>query len=91
MADANPRLSMSEQCCGQGPGNPFTRYASHILGQPGRVWCGILSLRTLQALAVMLLGQSRLISRLQIGHIVGQIKENWLVVVRCSLLLSSRN
>ena len=23
----------------------------HILGQPGRVWCGILSLRTLQALA----------------------------------------
>ena len=53
----------------------------HILGQPGRVWCGILSLRTLQALAVMLLGQSRLISRLQIGHIVGQIKENWLVVV----------
>ena len=28
----------------------------HILGQPGRVWCGILSARTLQALAVMLLG-----------------------------------
>ena len=48
----------------------------HILGQPGRVWCGILSPRTLQALAVMLLGQRRLISQLQIGHIVAQTKES---------------
>ena len=61
----------------------------HIPGQPGRVWCGILSPRTLQALAVMLLGQRRLISQLQIGHIVGQIKESWLSVVHCSVILST--
>ena len=34
----------------------------HILGQPGRVWCGILAPRTLHALAVMLHGEMRLIS-----------------------------
>ena len=62
----------------------------HILGQPGRVWCGILSKGTLQAVAVMLLGQRRL-SQLQIGHIVGQIKDSGLVVVHCSVILSSRN
>ena len=59
----------------------------HILGQPRRVWCGILSPRTLQALAVMLLGQRRLISQHQIGHIVGQIKERWLSVAHCSMIL----
>ena len=61
----------------------------HILGQPGRVWCGVLSPGTLQALAVVLLGQLRLISQLQIWHIVGQIKESWLVVVHCSGHLGS--
>ena len=63
----------------------------HILGQPGRVWCGLLSPRTLQVLAVMLQGQRRLISQHQIGHIVGQINENWLVVVHFTVILSSRN
>ena len=51
----------------------------------------IMSKRTLQALAVMPLGQRRLISQLQIGHIVGQIKDSGLVVVHCSVILSSRN
>ena len=35
----------------------------HILGKPGRVWCGLLSPRTLQALVVMLQGLRRLISQ----------------------------
>ena len=65
------------------PGSPKITYVRtdmhpinqvlHILGQPGRFLCRILSPRTLQALAVMLLGQWRLISRLPIGQIVGQI------------------
>ena len=60
-------------------------------GQSGRVWCGILSTRTLKTLAVMLLGQWTLISQHQIWHIVSQVKESWLAVGHCSVILSSRN
>ena len=63
----------------------------HVLGQPGRVWCGISSPRTLQALVVMLHGKRWLISQHQIEHIAGQINESLLVVVHCSEILSSRN
>ena len=63
----------------------------HILGQPGRVWCGILSPRALQALAVELQGQGRLLSQHQIGHFVGQVNESRLVVVHCTVILSTRN
>ena len=47
----------------------------HILGQPGRVWCGIFAPRALQGLTVMLHGEMRLISQRLIGHFVGQINE----------------
>ena len=60
----------------------------HILGPPGRVWCGILSPRALQALAVVLQG---LISQHQIGHFVGQVNESRLVAVHCTVILSTRN
>ena len=71
---------MSEQRLCQELGNTPTRYAFaeqvlHILGQPDMVWCGILAPKTLQALAVVLQGERRLISQHQIRHIAGQIKE----------------
>ena len=68
------------------PDMPPIDQVLHILGQPGRVWCGILSPKSFQALAVMLQGQRRLFSRHQIGHIVGQIKESRLVVVHCRVI-----
>ena len=46
-----------------------------ILGQQDTVWCGILAPKTLQALAVVLQEERRLIPQDQIRHIVGQIKE----------------
>ena len=39
------------------------------------VWCGILAPKTLQALAVVLQEERRMISQHSIQHIVGQIKE----------------
>ena len=50
----------------------------HILGQHDMVWCGILAVwhKKLQALAVVLEEERRLISQHRIRHIAGQIKES---------------
>ena len=65
----------------------------HFLGQSGRVWCGISSCH--QELSRLLLrcfkGNGGWLLGPKIGHIVGQLKESWLVVVRCSVILPSRN
>ena len=47
------------------------------------VWCGILAPKSLQALAVVLQEERRLISQLQIRHGVGKIKA---LLVGCGAL-----
>ena len=54
---------------------PPVEQVLHILGQHDMVWCGILAPNPLQALAVVLQEERRLISQHQIRHIAGQIKE----------------
>ena len=54
---------------------PAAEQVLHILGKHDMGWCGILALKTHQALAVVLLEARRLISQHQIRHIVVQIKE----------------
>ena len=54
---------------------PPAEQALHILGQHDMVWCEIQAQNSLQALAVVLQEERRLISQHQIRHIVGQIKE----------------
>ena len=66
---------------------PPAEQVLHILGQHDMVWCGILAPKTLQALAMVLQGERRLMSQYQIRHIVGQIKE--LSVGCCALQLDT--
>ena len=54
---------------------PPAEQVLHILGQHDMVWYGILALKPLQALAVVLQEEKRLISQHQIRHIAGLIKE----------------
>ena len=54
---------------------PPAEQVLRILGQQEMVWCRILAPKTLQALAVVLQEERRLISQHQIRHIVVQIKE----------------
>ena len=62
---------------------PLAEQVLHILVQHEMVWFGILAPKTLQALAVVLQEERRLISQHQIQHIVGQIKE---LLVGCGAL-----
>ena len=54
---------------------PTAEQMLHILGQPGRVWCGILTPRILMILVVMLQKERRLLPLHKIQHIVGQTEE----------------
>ena len=54
---------------------PPAEQVLHILGQHDMVWYGILAPKPLQALAVVLQEEKRLISQHQSRHIAGQIKE----------------
>ena len=54
---------------------PPTEQVLPILGKHNMVWFGILAPKTLQALAVELQEERKLISPHQLRHIVGQIKE----------------
>ena len=54
---------------------PPAEQVLHILGQHDMVWYGILAPKPLQALAVVLQEEKRLIYQHQSRHIAGQIKE----------------
>ena len=54
---------------------PPAEQALHIMGHLDMVWSGILAPKTLQALAVVLQEERRLISQHQGRDIVGQIKK----------------
>ena len=58
----------------------------HILEQHNVVWCGILAPKTLQALAVVLQEEKRLISQHQIWLMLVRLKDRLLAVVLCSLI-----
>ena len=60
-----------------------TEQMLHILGQPGRVLCGILTPSILMIHVVMLQEERNLIPQPQIQHIASQIKE---MAISCDVL-----